>query len=205
MWSVIKSTINSNLSKPLNDLFNEQNLDVINLLDTKLNDISNSSNELGNIVNARYEISEDVLYSVEPFNCTIEKKYCRMLLIGKWVPKFDGFVKVKINASESASDSTDSYFGACQIPKNYLLEKFNSLNEIGDICDTAQSLADGQGFQTNNFFYYETFGSTITSKEINLPVKAGIPLKIYLHALYSSSSRTLTINECKVLGREVTY
>lgn len=205
MWSAIKSTINSNLSKPLNDLFNEQHLDVINLVDTKLNNISNSSNELVNIVNARYEISEDVLYSAEPFNSTIEKQYCRMLLIGKWVPKFDGFVKVKMDVSKSASDSADIYFGACQIPKNYLLESFNSLNEIGDICDTVQLLPDGQSFQTVNFFHYETFSSTSISKEINLPVKAGIPLKIYLHALYSSSSRTLTINECKVLGREVTY
>lgn len=205
MWSAIKSAINSNLGKPLNDLFNEQHINVSNLINSKLDDISTSSDDLGNLLDIKYEISEDVLYSIEPFEISVGSGYCKMVLIGKWIPKFDGFVKVKIAATKSVSDNLENYLGACQIPLNYILESFNSLNEIGDVYNTGSSLSGGQSIQTNNFHYYIANGTTNMTAEINLPVKAGIPLKIYLHAMYYTSNRRFSITECKVLGKEVIY
>lgn len=207
IWIPIKKVINNNLQKPLDVLINEKYVSTSDELEAKKTSILTNVQIVDSLLNKRYEISDEILYNEPEFSLEIPKNG-RLFLIGSFVPKYEGNLNVKITITKTVARISAIYvlqglnhvYNDEYITNNMGL--FHSLKNIGDTIDpnypdriTSQTiLVDSE--------------STIGTHEFEFKVKnviAHYPLKICLGTNFDSTIETLTVNEVKLLGKEVIY
>lgn len=211
MWASIKKAINSNLKKPLNILTDELNNSLKDLINSKTD---NANDFITNIVTNKekvYEVSDAVLYEAEPIDLKWEKNYGYLNLIGLFVPKYNGVIKLDITLRASTTTTDDkTHIMLIQETNttgtNYSIDKcFYSLTDVGDTV----KLPIDESFTTANPCVNKTLSGTTSEKYTILSnVKANIPLKIIVTTIGNNNvsyARTLYIEECKVYGEEVDY
>lgn len=211
MWASIKKAINSNLKKPLNILTDELNNSLKDLINSKTD---NANDFITNIVTNKekvYEVSDAVLYEAEPIDLTWERNDDYLNLIGLFVPKYNGVIKLDITLRASKTTTGDkTHIMLIQETNttgtNYSNDKcFYSLTDVGDTV----RLPTNENFTTANPCVNKTLSGTTSKKYTILSnVKANIPLKIIVTTIRNvnvSYARTLYIEECKVYGEEVDY
>lgn len=211
MWASIKKAINSNLKKPLNILTDELNNSLKDLINSKTD---NANDFITNIVTNKekvYEVSDAVLYEAEPIDLTWEANDDYLNLIGLFVPKFNGVIKLDITLVPSIRSTSDkAYIFPTQETNTSGIyvnsdKYFYSLKNIGDRI----RLPIGEKFTTANLYENVNLSSGEKKTTILVAVKANIPLKIMVSTRSNSSyipyGRTLSVTECKIYGEEVDY
>ena len=207
IWIPIKKVINNNLQKPLDVLINEKYVSTSDELEAKKTSILTNVQIVDSLLNKKYEISDEILYNEPEFSLNIPKND-RLFLIGSFVPKYEGNLNVKITITKTVARISAIYvlqglnhvYNDEYITHNMGL--FHSLKNIGDT--VAPNYYDCISSQT----ILVDFESTIGTHEFEFKVKNVIPhypLKICLGTNFNSTIETLTVNEVKLLGKEVIY